>query len=491
MQLSSFLFLIFLFLVIIFNYLIPRRFRWIWLLVVSYLFCIYADPKYAVVLAGVTAISYTAGILIKGASDRKRKKLWLILGVILSVAPLFVTKYLNFSIGILNDILQVLHRPANFPGIKILLPIGISFYTFQALSYLFDVHNDVIEPERNPGRYALYLAFFPKLISGPIERGGNLLPQIFDPKPFDYQRLLDGLVRIGWGFFKKLIVADRLGVIVDKVFYAPGDFRNPVILVAVVAYSLQIYIDFSAYCDIAIGAAKILGIDLMENFNTPYFATSITDFWRRWHISLTSWLRDYIFTPLNFATRRKRSKFYQYINILIVFLVSGLWHGANYTFIIWGVLHGLYQVIELATQKVRNGIVNRFSINRESFGHRFFQITGTFLLVTFTWIFFRAENIHVAEKIIKSLFSFKDLGLSFAWNLTATGLPLPDILIMVFGLIILIIFEVAGRKQDLIKELNSQPLAFRWLVYLALIFAVILFGYFGVYTIDSFIYAQF
>ena len=308
MQLSSFFFLIFLCLVVVVNYLMPRRFRWVWLLATSYLFCLLANPKFAVVLAGVTAISYATGIQVKKATDRKIKKLWLILGVVLSVAPLFVTKYINFSLGIIDDVLQALHRPLELPGVEILLPIGISFYTFQALSYLFDVYNDVIEPERNPGRFALYLAFFPKLISGPIERGGHLLPQILDPKPFDYQRLLDGLVRIGWGFFKKLIVADRLGVIVDKVFYAPGDFYSPVILAAVIGYSLQIYIDFSAYCDIAIGAAKILGIDLMENFNAPYFATSVTDFWRRWHISLTSWLRDYIFTPLNFATRRKRSK---------------------------------------------------------------------------------------------------------------------------------------------------------------------------------------
>ncbi len=208
------------------------------------------------------------------------------------MAPLFVTKYLNFSLDVAKDVVSVLGQSIAIPIYKILLPIGVSFYTFQAISYLFDTFNDVVEPEKNPGRFALYLAFFPKLISGPIERGGNLLPQIYNPKPFEYQRLLDGLVRIGWGFFKKLIIADRLGVIVDTVYRSPGDFSSPAIILAVLAYSFQIYIDFSAYCDIAIGAARILGIDLVENFKTPYFATSVTDFWRRWHISLTNWLRD-------------------------------------------------------------------------------------------------------------------------------------------------------------------------------------------------------
>jgi D-alanyl-lipoteichoic acid acyltransferase DltB (MBOAT superfamily) len=491
MQLSSFIFLVFLFLVVVVNFVIPKRFRWIWLLIASYAFCIAASLSYALVMAGVTVISFAAGLLINRSTDRRRKQLILTLGAVLSSAPLFITKYLNFSLGIIEDALNVLHQAVEIPGLDILLPIGISFYTFQALSYLFDVYNEVIEPEKNLGRYALYLAFFPKLISGPIERGGSLLPQIFDPKPFDYQRLLDGLVRIGWGFFKKLIVADRLGVIVDAVYKTPGDFHSPVALIAVFAYSLQIYIDFSAYCDIAIGAAKILGIDLMENFNTPYFAVSITDFWRRWHISLTSWLRDYIFTPLNFATRRKRAKVYQYINIMLVFLVSGLWHGANYTFVIWGLLHGLYQVIEAATQKFRNNFVKRFSINRESFGHRFLQIVGTFLLVTFTWIFFRAKNIHAAAQIFRSIFALKGFTTAAGWSLSAIDLSQANLVILACGLALLIVFEVVGQKRDLIHELNNRPLAVRWLVYLTLIFAVIIFGYFGVYTAESFIYARF
>jgi D-alanyl-lipoteichoic acid acyltransferase DltB (MBOAT superfamily) len=293
-----------------------------------------------------------------------------------------------------EDILRGLNLSKDFIIIKFIVPLGISFYTLQAISYLMDIYNNVIQPERNFGQYALYLAFFPKLISGPVERGGFLLPQIEKLKPFDYQRLIDGSTRIIWGFFKKLIIADRLGVIVNTVFDSPDNYYrySPILILAVFSFSIQVYVDFSAYCDIAIGSAKILGIDLTENFNAPYLAKSVTEFWRRWHISFTSWLRDYIFIPLNFASRRKPSKLIKYLNIIIVFLVSGIWHGANFTFIIWGLLHGIYQAIEAVTLNLRNKIVKKYSIGRSSFSHRVFQITRTFLLVTFAWIFFRAST---------------------------------------------------------------------------------------------------
>jgi len=491
MNLSTFLYLVFFFLVTLIYYLLPKRIRWIWLLTASCLFCIYASPTFALVLMLVTVIAYGSGLLIERAGSRKRKLLWLLMGMFLTVIPLFIAKYMNFSINVIEDVVRIFGGSLDWPVVEILLPLGISFYTFQALSYLMDIHNDVLKPERNFARFALYQAFFPKLIAGPIERGGVLLPQLMDPKPFDYQRMLDGLVRIGWGFFKKLVVADRLGVIANTVFAAPADFHSPLILLAVFAYSLQIYFDFSAYCDIAIGSAKILGIDLMENFNSPYFSRSITDFWRRWHISLTSWLRDYIFTPLIFLLRHKRSRFYQFAVIIIVFFVSGLWHGANYTFIIWGLLHGLYQVIEAALVKTRIRFCKRFNIDRDIFGHRFFQIVGTFLLVTLTWIFFRAQNIHDAGTILKSIFTLEGITEQSGWNLSLLDLPQPDMLIVLLGLIVVIVVQVAGHKRDLIRELNNQPLTFRWLVYLSLIFAVIIFGYFGIYSAESFIYAGF
>lgn len=491
MQLSSFLYLIFFFLVAVVNYLIPNRFRWVWLLVASYLFCVYADYRFALAVLLVTGLAYGGGRLIDRAEERPAKRTWLIVSLVLCLIPLFTTKYLNFSLNILEDVLKVAGISRDFTALDILIPMGISFYTFQVISYLFDIYNGVVPAEKNVGQFALYLAFFPKLVSGPIERAGALLPQLRQPKAFEYQRLLDGLVRIGWGFFKKLVVADRLGVLVNSVFYAPGEFGGPVVLLAVFGYSLQIYIDFSAYCDIAIGSARILGIDLVENFNAPYFARSVTEFWRRWHISLTDWLRDYIYTPLNFAMRRKRSRFLQYLNIVITFLVSGIWHGANYTFVIWGLLHGLYQAVEAATLKWRDRFVKRYGIDRESFGHRFFQMAGTFLLVSFAWIFFRSENIHVAGAVIKAIFTMRNITQATGWDLTRLGLSQPNLLILVFALIVVMAFEVLGQRGDLIKALNRQPLAFRWLVYLSLIFAVVIYGYFGIFTAENFIYAGF
>ncbi len=491
MQLTSFLFLIFFTFVLIINFLLPQKIRWVWLLLTSYAFCALADFRYVLVLFFATLVSYFCGLFIDRAEERRSKKNILLIGVILNVGLLFTFKYLNFFLGSMAGLASFIGIHWDFKVINILLPLGISFYTFQSISYLLDIYNNVIKPEENIGRYALYMAFFPKLSAGPIERGGNLLPQLQAPKTFEYQRFLDGFVRIVWGFFKKLIIADRLAVIVNTAFTKPNDFSGPQLVVAVLAFSFQVYIDFSAYCDIAIGAAKLLGIDLVENFNAPYFAETVTDFWRRWHISLTSWLRDYIFTPLNFATRRKRSKFYQYLNIMIVFLVSGIWHGANWTFILWGLLHGFYQVVEAATQKFRNRVVKKFNINRQSFGHKFWKVLLTFALVTFAWIFFRAASLKEAGQIIASIFTAKGITAASSWDLSVLGLSTPNLWIALLGLVIFWIFESANLKRDLIKELNLRPLAIRWVVYLTIIFVVIFFGYFGTYTAASFIYAQF
>jgi alginate O-acetyltransferase complex protein AlgI len=491
MQIATFLYLCFFAFVFIIYYIFPLKIRWVWLLVASYFFCVFTDIKSAVVLFLITAISFVLGVLIERSAQRKTKKAYLVLGILAILCTLFGFKYLNFSIQVVDDFLRVAGSTTILTGVKYFLPLGLSFYSLQTVSYLIDIYNSVLPAERNPAKYALYVAFFPRLISGPIERGGNFLPQIKAPKPFEYQRFLDGLVRIGWGFFKKLVVADRLAASVNQVFDSPKDFSSPVIVLAVLLFSFQIYIDFSAYCDIAIGSAKLLGYDLMENFNFPYFARSVTEFWRRWHISFTSWLRDYIFTPLNFATRRKRSKVYQYLNIFIVFLVSGIWHGANYTFIIWGLLHGAYQVIEAATLTLRNKWVTKLSINRESFLHRSFQIIWTFLLVSFAWIFFRAENVQTAGTIIKSIFTFRGINNPIGLELQKLGLVQSNLLILVLSLIIVFIYEVLSQKHDLIKGLNTRSWAIRWPVYLILIFAVIVFGYFGTYTTANFIYALF
>ena len=310
MNISSFLYIFFLFIVILINFLLPKQARWAWLLISSYLFCLYANIESALVLLLVTIISFAGGYLIFKKENRKTKRIYLLAFIILVLLPLFITKYLNLSLRAIIDSFNGLVPAKDFIISSIIVPLGVSFYTLQAFSYLMDIFNGVIQPEKHFGHYALYLAFFPKFISGPIERGGFLLPQISQPKPYDYQRLIDGLKRIALGFIKKLIVADRLGVIVNAVFDSPENYYHlsPILILAVFSFSMQVYIDLSAYTDIAIGSAKIFGFDLTENFNLPYLATSVTEFWRRWHISFTSWLRDYIFIPLSFATRRKRSK---------------------------------------------------------------------------------------------------------------------------------------------------------------------------------------
>ncbi|MEA5079187.1 MAG: MBOAT family O-acyltransferase [Anaerolineaceae bacterium] len=491
MALTSFLFLLFLFITLVFYYILPKKFRWVWLLLASLAFVAFADIKFVFVLVLATLISYFAGILISKTSERKNKKIFLLSGIILNLCLLFSFKYLNFFIGSFSQVLNFAGITRQYGPIDLFLPLGISFYTFQAISYLVDVNNDVIPAEKNIGQYLLYLSFFPKFISGPIERGGNLLPQLHSQKPFEYQRFLDGLVRIGWGFFKKLVIADRLAIVVNTVFSKPGEFYSPQLIVAILAFSFQVYIDFSAYTDIAIGSARLFGIDLTENFNLPYLATSVTDFWRRWHISLTSWLRDYIFIPLNFAARRKRSSFYKYMNIIIVFLVSGIWHGANWTFIVWGLLHGVYQVIEAATQKVRDQFVKKFNIDRQSFGHKFWQVTFTFFLVSFAWIFFRANSLQDAFLIIGKTFSANAITTNAAWNFMKLGLSAPDGRIALIALAIFAILECSRYKTNMIQDLNRQPLVFRWFVYFILIFAVIFFGFFGTSTPQSFIYAQF
>jgi len=491
MSFSSTIFYLFFILVVIIHYLLPKKYRWVVLLVASYIFCVSADVKFGLLLLVSTTISYFAGLWIDQAQDRKIKKRFMLLGVIANTALLFVFKYLDFFFASVSSALAAAGFDWSFRGLELLLPLGISFYTFQTISYILDVYNGVVLPEKNFGRYALYVSFFPKLVSGPIERAGHLLPQLYEPAPFEYQKFVDSLVRIGWGLFKKLVIADRLAVVANTYFADPASFYAPQAVLAVLFYSFQVYIDFAAYCDIAIGTARILGIDLVENFDHPYFAKSVTEFWRRWHISLSNWLRDYIFIPLNFATRRKRSAFYQYRNILIVFLVSGIWHGANWTFIVWGVLHGLYQVFEAATQKLRNQWIKKLNLDRNSFSHQLFQILLTFALVSFAWVFFRAASIREAFTILYSIVSAHGVTAEVGWAFTELGLNSLEIGVAVHALGIVFMVELLQQKHNLLQSLNRQPLVFRWAVYLVLIFSIIIFGFYHTYQPEDFIYFQF
>jgi len=464
------------------------------MLISSYVFYSLSDLKYPAVLLICTGISYLAGRMVAKARDKKSKKIWMLVGVFLNVGILILFKYINFFFDSINVAAAIAGLQWTFRGIELLYPIGISFYTFQVISYLLDVYSGKMEAEKNFCHYALYVSFFPQLLIGPIERYNHLKPQLLNPKPFDYQEFLDSLVRVGWGLFKKIVIADRLAVVANTVFSAHQDFNSPKLIVGIIAFSFQIYIDFSAYSDIAIGTANILGIKLVENFKQPYLAKSITDFWRRWHISLNNWLRDYIFIRLNYKHRRNKPReLWMSIDVMITFFVSGLWHGASWTFVIWGVLHGLYQIIEILTQKTRDKVVKKLNIDRNTFAHKTFQVLFTFGLVSFAWLFFKANSISEAVQIIKSIITLDGITAEKAWILKdgSLGLDDKDFWMMTHTLLMLMFVEFVQRKHDLIIELNKQPTWFRWVVYYLLFFSITIFGFYGEANAVDFVYFKF
>ncbi|MCD6475337.1 MAG: MBOAT family protein [Anaerolineaceae bacterium] len=482
MTFNSFLFYPFFIVVVIVNYIVPKKWRWIWLLVSSYIFYSFSDVKYAVILLILTGVSYLAGRMMAKAKESKQKKRWMWVGLILNVGMLVLFKYLNFFFDSVNTAMALAGLQWTFRGIELLFPVGISFYSIQVISYLVDVFNGKVEAEKNFGHFALYVSFFPQLLIGPIERYNHLKPQLLNPKPFVYQNFVNSLVRIGWGLFKKMVIADRLAVVANTVFAAPDEFYSPKLVVAILAFTFQIYIDFSAYSDIAIGTASILGIDLVENFNRPYFAKSVTDFWRRWHISLSNWLRDYIFIPLNFKHRRKKPRvLWISFDVMITFLVSGLWHGANWTFVIWGALHGFYQAFEIMTQKMRDKWVKKLKIDRSTFAHKTFQVLFTFVLVSFAWLFFKADSLGEAANILKTIITLDGTTAEEVWVFKdgSLGLDDKDYWMMSHTLLVFMAIEFAQRKKNLLVELNKQPAWFRWGVYYILIFSIIIFGFYG------------
>jgi alginate O-acetyltransferase complex protein AlgI len=494
MTFNSFLFYPYFIGVVVIHFILPRKWRWVWLLVCSYLFYAFSDIRFTFVLLSCTIISYLSGRMIAHIADTRWKKTWMLIGVILSVSILFLFKYMNFLLNSISGALSAAGLQWTFRGIELLYPIGVSFYAFQAIGYLLDVYNGKVEAEKNLFHYALFLAFFPQLLIGPIERFKHLKPQLTDPTPFDYQRFVDSLVRIGWGLFKKMIIADRLAVVANTVFSEPGGFSNPQLIAAILAFSFQIYIDFSAYSDIAIGTARILGVDLVENFERPYFSRSVIDFWRRWHISLSNWLRDYIFLKLNYKHRRRKPRaLWTGVDVMVTFLISGLWHGSNWTFIVWGALHGIYQTIEILTQKIRDRLVNKLHINREAWAFKVLQVLFTFGLVSFSWIFFKANSIEGALKMIRSIGTLYRWSTGNGWSFSdgILGLDGKDMWMMLLTLVILLIVEFTQRVHDMLALLNKQPTWLRWIIYYTLFYAITIFGFYGDANVVDFVYFQF
>jgi D-alanyl-lipoteichoic acid acyltransferase DltB (MBOAT superfamily) len=486
MLFNSLQFLAYFFIVVLVYFIIPFRFRWVWLLGMSYYFYMNWNPEYALLMAISTIVTYLSGILIE--KKTKLKKLWVCLSFGINLSILFFFKYFNFLRENLIYITEKLKLGIEIPNFDVLLPVGISFYTFQALSYTMDVYRGDIKAQKNLGKYALFVSFFPQLVAGPIERSTNLLNQLDKKNSFDYDRVKNGLLLMLWGFFKKIVIADRLSVVVNTVYNNVERYEGFTLIIASIFFAFQIYCDFSSYSDIAIGSANVMGYNLMKNFERPYFSKSIAEFWRRWHISLGTWFRDYLYFPLG-GSRVSKTK--RYRNIMIVFLVSGLWHGASWNFIIWGALHGIYQLLGIELKPWRDRFVKKFHIDRNAYGHKLYKVVTTFLLVDFAWIFFRANNFHDAKYIIKNILKFNPWVL-FDGSLYNLGLDQKDFRIAIYSIVFLISIHLVQRNREIREKIKTQNIWLRYLCYLMPILSIFIFGMYGTnYDASQFIYFQF
>lgn len=495
MLFNSYGFLVFFPIVVVIYFLLPKRISYLWLLAASYYFYMGWNAKYALLLLVSTTITYVSGMLIQwlndGHPDKIRAKKWVVAGSFVSnLAILFFFKYFNFTIESMNTVLRYIDLPTINTSLDVLLPVGISFYTFQALGYTVDVYRGEIRAERNFFRYALFVSFFPQLVAGPIERSKNLLNQLRNPKSFSYERMCDGLMMMIWGYFLKLVIADRIAIFVDNMYGNVGVYDGRYLLLASVLFAVQIYCDFAGYSTIAIGAAEVIGFQLMDNFNSPYLSQSVAEFWRRWHISLSSWFKDYLYIPLG---GNRKGKVRKYINIMIVFLVSGLWHGANWSYVVWGGLNGIYQVVGAIFTPVRNRIKEKLHLKKSPLPLVIIYMIVTFILVDFTWIFFRADNVQHAFAVIDSIFNMNNQVLLENGTLYDLGLSRPNFIVLGVSLVILLAADICKYRgikvRSVILNLN---IVIRWAVIIAGILGVLVFGIWGSgYSATNFIYFQF
>lgn len=469
MNVVSVKFLVFVFLVVLLYFLSPKNAR-PWVLLCGSVFFYSIFSVKAMIYLGLSILSVYVGALCVERSSFKRTLVCLIVG---------------FNIGIL--VLVKYGGCFSFP-VSLIVPLGISFYTLQAIAYIVDVGRGVCSAERNLAKLMLFLSFFPTIMQGPISRYGQLGCQLWKPHEFDFERLTFGSQLVLWGFFKKLVIADRAALFVDRVFDADATCSGILVVLAAVLYSVQIYADFSGCVDISRGIAECLGIDLIQNFNHPYFATSVQDFWRRWHISLSSWLKDYVYIPLG---GNRHGKVRKYLNIGIVFGVSGLWHGTGLNFFIWGLLHGIYQIFGGITLPWRERFCRKFVISDEMFSVKFGRAVVTFFLVTFAWVFFRSSDAAQACKVIQ---------LACVWNpwvltdgtILTLGLNNCDWLVLLFAITVLVCVSVLQESMRIRLSLAKQVFWFRWMVCLAALLITIVFGIYGPgYSASQFIYMQF
>ena len=479
---NSLQFALFFPIVTILYFLLPHKHRWWLLLGASAYFYMAFIPSYILILGVTIVIDYFAGILIEKSSNRK--KIYLMMSLIANIGLLALFKYFNFMNANVLILANLIGWNYPIQNLEIILPIGLSFHTFQAMSYTIEVFRGNQKTERHFGIFALYVLFFPQLVAGPIERPQNMLHQFHERHFFDYQRVADGLKLVTWGLFKKVVIADRLAPTVSFYYNNPQSASGPELAFATVFFAIQIYCDFSGYSDIAIGAAQILGFKFMVNFKRPYFALSISEFWTRWHISLSTWFRDYLYIPLG---GNRVSKLRMQFNLMVVFLISGLWHGASWTYVIWGALHGLYMVTERNIKLIQQKYFqNKKYINQHVLNTLKRMIV--LFLIGYAWIFFRAESIQDAFYIATHIFT----GWFDASSYLAIRKEIGFQFLITNGLFILImeIVHIFQERDSVLDWLSKQPIALKWTLYVSIITVILIFG--KIYSEPtSFIYFQF
>ncbi|MCL4138179.1 UNVERIFIED_CONTAM: hypothetical protein GTU68_064966 [Idotea baltica] len=493
MLFNSLHFLAFFPIVVTIYFLLAPKWRWVLLLLASYYFYMSWKAEYIVLIIISTLIDYFAANRMAKIPNRAGRKKYLYLSLLSNLGILFGFKYFNFFSDNVQSVIDQFSWTYSFPELSFLLPVGISFYTFQTLSYTIDVYYDRLKPEKHLGIFAVYVSFFPQLVAGPIERAGKLLPQFRETFHFNYDRIKLGCILMLWGFFKKIAIADRLAEFTNPVYNNPAGYDAISTLIATYAFAFQIFCDFSGYSDIAIGCALVLGYQLMENFRRPYYSLSIREFWTRWHISLSTWFRDYVYIPLG-GNRVVQWK--MYYNLMLTFLISGLWHGANWTFIIWGGLHGLYLIIERVGKGFFDGLINR---SKGILGGSITYLLNVFIifhLALFAWIFFRVNHIGDAWIILSNICSFditNPVGELMTW-LDKSKRPaffgLNNLIIAFACFAVMQFIHICQERGWDFKQLAfKQSLIVRWSFYTIILFMIINFGKF--LGKSDFIYFQF
>lgn len=488
MLFNSFHFLIFFAVVFVLYFTIFKKHQWILLLVSSYYFYMCWKVEYALLLVMATVVAYVGAILVERFPKYGK---WTILGTsIICFGALFYFKYFNFILeAVIGGYNFFSGSNVPFSPLDIILPIGISFHTFQNIGYVCDVYRKSVKAERNFWYYALFASYFPQIVAGPIERPANLLPQVKVNHAFTYENGSYGMRWILIGFFKKVAIADCIAVYVDQCYNnLTGMPKGLSFVLATLLFTIQIYCDFSGYSDIAVGVSKIMGIDLMRNFQSPYFSRSITEFWRRWHVSLSTWFRDNLYIPMG---GNRVSFVKQCRNLMLTFVLSGMWHGANWTFLIWGALHGLVLIIEKFFKEIRKQANKRVREKKSGWLRSVRQIAFTFVIVSFAWIFFRANNLDDAIYVIKNIFTGWDFSVQYVidafWSL---GFRKLSLFMNLFSLCVLFFLDYFNYKEDVAVQLGRCRSWIRWIIYVIL-------GYWVVLAIminsqaQNFIYFQF